>query len=213
MKTTRALSRWSPLIGVLWSCAAMAADFPAPDVVVKTTSEDVLRLVAEDKDLRNGSTSKLVDLIETKVVPHFDMTRVTRLAVGKYWNEATPEQQKILVEEFHALLVRSYAAAYSAYRLVKVEVTPLQLAANDNDVTVKTRILLPGGAPPVGVDYAMRLNPEGGWKVYNVTVDGASLVTTYRNDFSAQIQTGGIDGLIKNLKERNARALAAPAKK
>lgn len=212
MKTMRILSRWSPLIGVMLSAAVMAADYPPPDVVVKTTSEDVLRLVADDKDLRNGSTSKLVDLIETKVVPHFDMPRVTRLAVGKYWNDATPEQHKVLVDEFRTLLVRSYAAAYSAYRLVKVEVTPLQLAAGENDVTVKTRILLPGGAPPVGVDYAMRLGSEG-WKVYNVTVDGASLVTTYRNDFSAQIQTGGIDGLIKNLKERNAKALAAPAKK
>lgn len=212
MKTMNALSRWSTLIGVLLSAAATAAEFPPPDVVVRTTSEDVLRLVADDKDLRNGATSKLVDLIETKVVPHFDMTRVTRLAVGKYWTDATPEQQKVLVDEFHTLLVRSYAAAYSAYRLVKVEVTPLQLAANDNDVIVKSRILLPGGAPPVGVDYAMRLGAEG-WKVYNVTVDGASLVTTYRNDFAGQIQTGGIEGLIKYLKERNAKALAAPAKK
>jgi len=212
MKTMNALSRWSILVGVLLSAAATAAEFPPPDVVVRTTSEDVLRLVADDKDLRNGATSKLVDLIETKVVPHFDMTRVTRLAVGKYWTDATPEQQKVLVDEFHTLLVRSYAAAYSAYRLVKVEVTPLQLAANDNDVIVKSRILLPGGAPPVGVDYAMRLSAEG-WKVYNVTVDGASLVTTYRNDFAGQIQTGGIEGLIKYLKERNAKALAAPAKK
>lgn len=211
MNTMRTMSRWTPLVGVLLAAAAAAADFPPPDTVVKTTSEDVLRVVADDKDLRNGAPSKLVELIETKIVPHFDMTRVTRLAVGKYWNDATPEQQKVLVDEFRTLLVRSYAAAYSAYRLVKVEVTPLQLAANENDVTVKTRILLPGGAPPVGVDYDMRLNPDG-WKVYNVTVDGASLVTTYRNDFSSQIQTAGIDGLIKNLKERNAKALA-PAKK
>ena len=206
------LSRWSPLLGMLLGASVIAAEFPPPDAVVKTTSEDVLRLVEQDKDLLNGSTSKLVDLIETRIVPHFDMTRVTRLAVGKYWNDATPEQQKILVDEFRTLLVRSYAAAYSAYRLVKVDVTPLQLAANDNDVTVKTRILLPGGAPPVGVDYAMRLSGEG-WKVYNVTVDGASLVTTYRNDFAAQIQAGGIEGLVKYLKERNAKALAAPAKK
>lgn len=212
MMTMQTLSRWSPLLGMLLCAAVTAAEFPPPDAVVKTTSEDVLRLVEQDKDLRNGSTSKLVDLIETRIVPHFDMTRVTRLAVGRYWNDATPEQQRILVDEFRTLLVRSYAAAYSAYRHVKVEVTPLQLAANDDDVTVRTRILLPGGAPPVGVDYAMRLGGEG-WKVYNVTVDGASLVTTYRNDFAAQIQAGGIEGLVKHLKERNAKALAAPAKK
>lgn len=205
------MSRWWLLIGALIGAGTCAADFPPPDVLVKTTGEDVLKAIADDKDVRNGSPNKLVEVIETKIVPHFDMNRMTRLAVGKSWREATPEQQKTLVSEFQTLLVRSYAAAYTAYKQVKVDVKPLKLAGNEDDVTVKTQILLPGGAPPVGVDYAMGATANG-WKVYNVVVDGVSLVTTYRNDFTAQIQAGGIDGLIKNLQERNAKALL-PVKK
>jgi phospholipid transport system substrate-binding protein len=205
------MSRWLLLCGAMLVAATSAADFPPPDVVVKTTGEDVLRAVNEDESVRNGTPTKLVALIETKIVPHFDMNRMTRLAVGKNWREATPEQRKTLVNEFQTLLVRSYAAAYSAYKQVKVDVKPLKLAGNEDDVTVKTQIILPGGAPPVGVDYAMGATPEG-WKVYNVVVDGVSLVTTYRNDFTAQIQASGIDGLIKNLQERNAKALL-PVKK
>jgi len=205
------MSRWLLVCGAMLVAASSAADFPPPDVVVRNTGEDVLRAVNEDEGVRNGAPTKLVALIETKIVPHFDMNRMTRLAVGKNWREATPEQRKTLTNEFQTLLVRSYAAAYSAYKQVKVEVRPLKLAGNEDDVTVKTQILLPGGAPPVAVDYAMGATPEG-WKVYNVVVDGVSLVTTYRNDFTGQIQAGGIDGLIKNLQERNAKALL-PVKK
>lgn len=181
-----------------------AADFLPPDTLVKNTSEDVLRMVAEDKDLKNGNIDKLVGLIEARIVPHFDMVRMTRLAVGRAWREATPEQQKALVREFQSLLVRSYATAYTAYKQVKVDVRPLRMNGNEDDVVVKTQITLPGGAPPVGVDYSM-IATQNGWKVYNVTVDGVSLVTTYRNDFAAQIQQAGIDGLIRNLQERNAQ--------
>lgn len=205
------MSRWLLLCGAMLVATTSAADFPPPDVVVRNTGDDVLRAVNEDEGVRNGTPTKLVALIETKIVPHFDMNRMTRLAVGKNWREATPEQRKTLTNEFQTLLVRSYAAAYSAYKQVRVEVKPLKLAGNEDDVTVKTQILLPGGAPPVAVDYAMGATPEG-WKVYNVVVDGVSLVTTYRNDFTGQIQAGGIDGLIKNLQERNAKALLPPKK-
>lgn len=197
----------SVALSVLFLAATPArADRLLPDAVVKTTSEDVLRQVADDKDLRNGNTVKLIELIETKVLPHFDIARMTRLAVGKNWPRATSEQQREIVRQFQTLLVRSYGTAYSAYRQVKVEVAPLKLAGGETDVTVKSKILLPGGAPPVTVDYAMH-QTEDGWKVYNVVVDGVSLVTTYRNDFTAQIEQSGIDGLIKNLQERNAKAL------
>jgi phospholipid transport system substrate-binding protein len=185
------------------------ADPTPPDVLVRTTSEDVLRLVAEDKDLRNGNSSKLNDLIETRILPQFDMSKMTRLAVGKNWRQATQDQQKQLIKEFQTLLVRSYSAAYSAYRYVKVDVKPLK-AIDGEDVTVKTQILLPGGAPPVAVDYAMNVTPDG-WKVYNVVVEGVSLVTTYRTEFGAQIEHGGIDGLIRNLQERNSKAAQVPA--
>ena len=147
--------------------------------------------------------------LETRVLPQFDMSKMTRLAVGKNWRQATQDQQKQLVKEFQTLLVRSYSAAYSAYRHVKVDVRPLKTIDGD-DVTVKTQILLPGGAPPVAVDYAMNVTPDG-WKVYNVVVEGVSLVTTYRTEFGVQIEQGGIDGLIRNLQERNSKAAQPPA--
>lgn len=191
---------------------AAAAEIVPPDVLVRQTSEEVLRLVADDKELRNGNFTRLTELVETRVLPHLDMQKMTRLAVSKSWRQATAEQQKQLVKEFQTLLVKSYGAAYSTFRLVKVEVKPLKLAGNEEEVTVKSQILLPGGAPPVGVDYAMNRHPEG-WKVFNIVVDGVSLVTTYRNDFTAQIEQGGIDGLIRNLQERNSKTAAAPARK
>ena len=191
-------------LGLALAGAPVRAQVTPPDELVRTTSEQVLKMAAEDPGVKNGNAAKLVDLIETRVVPHFDMNKVTRLAVGRPWRDATPEQQATLVREFQTLLVRSYAAAYTAYRQVKVEVPPLRLSGSEDEVVVKTRILLPGGAPPVGVDYAMGRH-DSGWKVYNVTVDGVSLVTTYRNEFAAQIQNSGIDGLIRYLRERNAR--------
>lgn len=215
MRNLRSLMTMAlPVLGLCFALAApLRAEPTPPDVLVRTTSEEVLRLVAEDKDLRNGNSAKLVDLIETRVLPQFDMSKMTRLAVGKNWRQATQDQQKQLIKEFQTLLVRSYSAAYSAYRHVKVDVKPLKVIDGE-DVTVKTQILLPGGAPPVAVDYAMNVTPDG-WKVYNVVVEGVSLVTTYRTEFGAQIEQGGIDGLIRNLQERNSKAAqpAAPLKK
>ena len=193
------------MAALLLVAAGARADTTPPDVVVRTTSEEVLKLVAEDPELRKGNPAKVIELIETRVVPHFDTARMTRLAVGQPWRTATKEQQAALIQEFKTLLVRSYGAAYTTYRQVKMEVPPLKLAGNEDDVTVKSNILLPGGAPPVRVDYAMASTPDG-WKVYNVVVDGVSLVTNYRNDFAGQIQQGGIEGLLGNLRERNAKA-------
>ena len=181
----------------------------SPDALVKSVADDVLKIIRQDKDLKAGDTSKMAQLIEEKIVPHFDFERMTRLAVGRNWREATPEQRKTLVDEFRTLLVRSYSAAYSAYNHIVVDVRPLKLQPSDEDVTVKSQIKLPGGAPPVNVDYSMVKNDE--WKVYDVTVDGVSLVTTYRSTFTDEVRKGGIDGLIKSLKDLNTAKAAAPA--
>jgi phospholipid transport system substrate-binding protein len=167
----------------------------APDALVKSVAEDVLRIVRQDKQLREGDTSRMAQLIEEKIVPHFDFERMTRLAVGRNWREATPEQRKTLVDEFRTLLVRSYSAAYSTYNHIVVEVRPLKVQPDEEDVQVKSQIKLPGGAPPVNVDYSMVKNSDA-WKVYDVSVDGVS-------------RKGGIDGLIKSLKDLNT-ARAAP---
>ena len=175
----------------------------APDKVVKNVADDVLNALRQDPDLRAGSQTKMAELIEQKVAPHFDFERMTRLAVGRSWRQATPEQQKALIEQFRSLLVRSYSTAYSAYRNIVIEVKPLKLQPGDEDVLVRSEIKLPGGAPPVGVDYSM-FKSDSEWKVYDVTVEGVSLVTTYRNTFAEEIRQNGIDGLIKSLQEKNA---------
>jgi len=180
----------------------------APDALVKSVAEDVLRIVRQDKQLREGDTSRMAQLIEEKIVPHFDFERMTRLAVGRNWREASPEQRKTLVDEFRTLLVRSYSAAYSTYNHIVVEVRPLKVQPDEEDVQVKSQIKLPGGAPPVNVDYSMVKNNDA-WKVYDVSVDGVSLVTTYRSTFADEVRKGGIDGLIKSLKDLNT-AKAAP---
>ena len=207
-----------PRIFAAWllACAALVLLAPgqalaqqSPDALVKSVADDVLKIIRQDKDLKAGDSSKMAQLIEEKIVPHFDFERMTRLAVGRNWREATPEQRKTLVDEFRTMLVRSYSAAYSAYNHIVVDVRPLKLQPSDEDVTVKSQIKLPGGAPPVNVDYSMVKNDE--WKVYDVTVDGVSLVTTYRSTFTDEVRKGGIDGLIKSLKDLNTAKAAAPA--
>jgi phospholipid transport system substrate-binding protein len=203
--------------GLMWAAAALlgaalaapARAQEAPDELVRRVADDVLKIIQQDRELREGSQSKMAQLIEEKIVPHFDFERMTRLAVGRNWRQATAEQRLALVEEFRTLLVRSYSAAYNAYKQIVVEVKPVRLLPSDEDVQVKTLIKLPEGAPPVSVDYSM-YKASTSWKVYDVTVDGVSLVTTYRSTFAEQVSRSGIDGLVKALQEMNAARSAPP---
>ncbi|HZZ94653.1 MAG TPA: ABC transporter substrate-binding protein [Usitatibacter sp.] len=197
------------LLGVLAATAALAQE--APDALVKRTADEILAIVRQDKDLQAGNSQKVVQLAEQKVLPYFDFERMTRLAVGKSWREASPEQRQALTNAFRTMLVRTYSTSLSQYRNQTIEVKPLKMAPTDNDVTVHTQVIQQGG-PPIPIDYAME-KKDNTWKVYDVTVDGASLVTTYRGSFNEQIQKGGVDGLIKTLQERNQSGAPAPAKK
>jgi phospholipid transport system substrate-binding protein len=172
--------------------------------MVKRIADEVIAIVKSDKDLQAGNSAKVVALAEQKVLPHFDFTRMTRLAVGRGWSQATPEQREALTREFRTLLVRTYSNSLSQYRNQKIQVKPLQAAPSDEDVLVRTAVIQEGG-PPIPIDYRMEKTPKG-WMVYDVVIDGASLVTTYRGSFNEQIQRGGIDGLVKTLQDRN-RAL------
>lgn len=185
-----------------------AAEPVAPDALAKAVTAEVLALIRADKDLQAGDPVKVARLIETKVAPHFDFTTMTQLAMGRNWREASPAQRKALVAEFRTLLVRTYTSAFTHYRDHTVEYRPLKLAPGDTDVVVKSFIRQPGGAP-VSVDYRMEKTPEG-WKVYDVRIEGVSLIENYRHSFQAEIARGGIDGLIRSLAEKN-RALAARA--
>lgn len=209
------LGRW--LIGSLL-LAVSAAGFDAqaqalsPDVLVRNTTEEVLKIVRSDKEIKAGKIDRVVDLIEEKVAPHFDFPRMTRLAVGRPWRDATPAQREALIKEFRTLLVRSYSAAFTAYLGISVEYRPFRMTAGDTEATVQTLIKLPGGAQPITVDYDMA-STANGWKVYDVSVGGASLIINYRNLFAVEIDRGGIDGLIKGLVNRNSGGPAAAAKK
>jgi phospholipid transport system substrate-binding protein len=185
---------------------ALAAD-ETPDAMVKRIADEVVAIVKTDKDLQAGNSAKVVQLAEEKVLPHFDFTRMTRLAVGRNWQQATPEQREALTKEFRTLLVRTYSSSLSQYRDQKIQVKPLQVAPGDEDVIVRTAILQENG-PQIPIDYRMEKTKDG-WKVYDVVIDGASLVTTYRGSFNDQIQRGGIDALVKTLQERN-RSPQAP---
>lgn len=176
----------------------------APDTLVKNVANEVLAIIAKPP----ADAAAAAKAIEEKIIPHFDFERMTRLAVGRSWREANAEQRKSIVDQFRALLLRSYTTAYSAARGVVVDVKPLKLAPTDEDVQVKSQIRLPGGAPPITVDYSMFKASEV-WKVYDVTVNEVSLVGTYRNTFAEQIKKGGIDGLITALTEMNATRTAA----
>ncbi|HWH38228.1 MAG TPA: ABC transporter substrate-binding protein [Usitatibacter sp.] len=173
-----------------------------PDAMVKRISDEVLTIIKQDKDLQAGNPAKVVELAEQKVLPHFDFTRMTRLAVGRNWAQASDAQKEALIKEFRTMLVRTYSTSLTAYRNQTIEVKPTKMSPSDKETVVRTQVLQQGG-PPIPIDYSME-KMDSGWKVYDVVIDGASLVTTYRGTFNDQIQKGGIDGLLKTLQERNA---------
>jgi phospholipid transport system substrate-binding protein len=195
------------VLGAALSMPAAGQD-NAPDVLVKTVTNDVLAIVREDKDIQSGSTKRAMELVEQKVLPHFNFTRMTQLAVGRDWRQASPEQQKQLVAEFKTLLVRTYSNALTGYRNQVISFKPARFQPSDTEVTVRTEVKQPG-AQPVSIDYSLRKEDDG-WKVYDVVVANVSLVTNYRESFAAEVRSGGIDGLIKALQNRN-KSLEAKA--
>ena len=185
--------------------AALAAPVP-PDELVRQTIEEVLSIIRSDEKIQAGDLERITEVMEEKVAPHLDFPRMTRLAVGRPWRQATPEQRTALVREFRTLLIRSYASAFKMFNAIFVEYRPLRAGPDETDATVNTLIRLPGGVQPITVDYDMQLRGDA-WKVFDVRIDGASLIINYRNIFSQEIQRSGIDGLLESLTERNAAAL------
>ena len=179
---------------------ALSQDTP-PDALVKSVTLEVVELISKDKEIKAGSRGKLIAVIEEKVLPHFNFTAMTALAMGQNWAKATPEQKKRLTEEFKRLLVRTYASALAAYSDQKFDFRPLRAKSTDTDVTVNVRVLQPG-AQPVTLDYSMEKTANG-WKVYDVMVGGVSLVANYRTEFANTVRVSGIDGLIKDLQKKN----------
>lgn len=199
------------LVAMLCWVSVANAEMLAPAALIKATSDEVIAIIKQDQDIKAGDQKKIVALVDAKLLPHFNFTRMTQLAVGQPWRTATPEQRQALITEFHNLLVRTYAKAFSSYKNQTIEVLPVRMAATDTEVTVKTNVVKPSGSA-LGVSYEMEKAKDGSWKVFDLSIEGAGLVATYRNTFATDIEKGGVDGLIKSLRNKNANANQDKAK-
>lgn len=199
------------LAPVLASAAETSSPATAPDALVKNVTEEVMTILRADKGIQSGDRQKAVALIENKVAPHFDFTRMTSLAVGQSWQKADPNQRQALTGEFRTLLVRTYATALTEYRNQTVTFKPAGQPGGNGDVTVRSQIIKPG-SQPISLDYSLGKSDDG-WKVFDVTIANVSLVTNYRSSFAAEVEKGGLPGLLKTLQEKNRRleATASPA--
>lgn len=186
----------------------------APDALVKRISQDVIDTAKNDKAIQAGDTKRVTELVESKILPYVDFQRMTSLAAGRYWRDATPEQQKQLSNEFRTLLIFTYSGALSQIKNETVEFKPLRADPSDTEVEVRSQVNMSRGEP-VPLNYRVAKSPTG-WKIYDINVLGAWLVETYKGSFASEISKGGVDGLIKTLAAKNktlaTKPLKAPAK-
>jgi phospholipid transport system substrate-binding protein len=191
----------------MWALGGVAfAQDATPDELVRKSTTEVLGMLKADKELAAGDPAKVEKLANEKILPYFNFQRMTQLAVGRSWREATDSQKTALIDEFRRLLVRTYSASLSQFKNQNIDVKPLKLTPSDTEVVVKTLIAQPG-AQSIPIDYSMEKTNDG-WKVFDVLIDGVSLVTNYRSSFSTEIKNSGIDGLVKSLADRNAKNAA-----
>jgi phospholipid transport system substrate-binding protein len=201
MKTLLQSVRWFAAMMLALALAPAALAQEAPDVLVKRVANEVQQIVKTDPKVQAGDQQRIREVIETKLLPNFDFEKMTALAMGRNWRQATPEQQKQLIEQFRALLVRTYSGALSQYRDQVMDFKPMRGDPNATDVIIRSEVIRTGQVP-VQIDYGMTKTANG-WKVADVVVGGISLVTNYRDEFNEQIKNGGIDGLIKTLSAKN----------
>ena len=195
---------------VFGSAAAQAQAVKAPEALIKEVSTDVLEAVKADNSIRAGDVQKVIALVDTKVMPYVNFQRMTASAVGRYWRQATPDQQKRLQDEFKLLLVRTYSGALAQVKDQTVQLKPMRSSPEDNEVIVRTEVR--GKGDPIQLDYRLEKTPAG-WKIYDVNVLGVWLVENYRNSFAQEIGANGIDGLVAKLAERNKAAAAGAGTK
>lgn len=192
------------LATTMWLISGLAMAGIAPDQLVKKTADDVIAVIKSDKDIQSGNQQKIFDLAEEKILPNFDFEKVSRMVLGKNWTKASNEQKAAFQGEFKTLLLRTYATALSKYKNQVIEFKPFRMEADADSATVKTAIQQSGG-DPIAVDYTLSKKGED-WKVYDIVIEGVSLVTNYRSQFSQEIRQNGLDSLIKKLSDKNKAA-------
>jgi phospholipid transport system substrate-binding protein len=190
--------------------APAAATNEAPDVLVKRVSTEVIDAVKADKDIQAGNSRKIIDLVNSKILPYVDSDKMTAQAAGRFWRQATPEQQKELAAEFRDLLIYTYAGALSQIKNETIEFKPFRADPGDTEVEVKSQVNMTRGEP-ITLNYRLSKTPQG-WKIFDLNVMGAWLVETYKSTFASEISKGGIDGLIKKLHDRNQQLANKPLK-
>jgi phospholipid transport system substrate-binding protein len=197
-----------------FSAGVIAAPAPAtneaPDVLVKRVSTDVIDSVKADKDIQAGNSRKIIDLVNSKILPYVDSEKMTSQAAGRFWRQATPEQQKQLSEEFRQLLIYTYSGALSQIKNETIEFKPFRADPADTEVEVKSQVNLTRGEP-ITLNYRLSKTAQG-WKIFDLNVMGAWLVETYKSTFASEIGKSGIDGLIKKLHDRNQQLANKPLK-
>ena len=182
----------------------------APDALVKRISQDVIETAKSDKAIQAGDTKKVMQLVETKILPYVDSDRMTSLAAGRFWRDATPEQKKQLSEQFRTLLIYTYSGALSQIKNETVDFQPLRADPSDTEVEVRSKVNMTRGEP-ITLNYRVAKGAAG-WKIYDINVMGAWLVETYKSTFASEIGKGGVDGLIKKLHDRNQQLANKPLK-
>jgi phospholipid transport system substrate-binding protein len=208
MKLIKQLIAAASLALATGAYAAPAAE--APDVLVKRISNDVIDTAKADKEIQAGNQKRVMDLVESKILPYVDFQRMTSLAAGKHWRDATPEQQKQLAAEFRTLLIFTYSGALSQIKNETVEFKPMRADPADTEVEVRSQVNVARGEP-IPLNYRVAKTPSG-WKIYDINVLGAWLVETYKGTFASEISKGGMDGLIKALSEKNKKLASRPLK-
>ena len=196
------------LLALALAAPALPAQEAAPNVLLQATTLEVIAAMKRERDMHGGKLTQIASLVETKVLPLFDFPRMTRIAVARNWRLATPEQQAALTAEFKTLLVRTYSAALLSYRDQVIEFRSMHSAPADTEVTVKS-VVKQSGTAPVAMNYDMEKTPAG-WKVFDIKVEGISLVSTYRDSFAALVRDGGVEGLIKALEDKNRQGDSRP---
>ncbi len=202
-------------LALCWNIAAMADDVPGaetPDVLVKRISQEVLETAKGDKEIQAGNQQKILNLVETKIIPYVDFQYMTELAAGRNWRVATPEQQKNLVTQFRTLLIYTYSGALSQVKDQRLEYKPFRAAPTDTEVEVRSQVIQARVGEAIQLNYRLR-KEAGGWKIYDINVLGAWLIETYKGNFTAEINKSGIDGLIQALTDKNAKLATTFAKK
>jgi phospholipid transport system substrate-binding protein len=210
MKTLKNLFAFFTILSILGFAGSALAQQEAPDALIKRISQEVVDTAKNDKEIQGGNTKRVLDLVEAKILPHVNFQRMTSLAAGRYWREATPEQQQQLTNEFRSLLVYTYSGAISQIKDQQLEFRPFRASPSDTEVEVRSQVLQPRGEP-IQLNYRLEKTANG-WKIFDVNVLGAWLVESYKGSFASEIGKSGIDGLIKTLSEKNKRLAANAAK-